>query len=93
MRKEYRRKNLFNKDSMFEPTPEELEEWYSKQARKGVKKIPTIEKEGENENEPSEPYKNFSNPNIVPPQNTTEFLNKLPKYMMTKSSGKREVCF
>lgn len=79
MRKEYRRKNLFNKDSMFEPTPEELEEWYSKQARKGVKKIPTIEKEGENENEPSESYKNFSNPNIVPPQNTTEFFEQIAK--------------
>lgn len=79
MRKEYRRKNLFNKDSMFEPTPEELEEWYSKQARRSVKKIPTIEKEGENENEPSEPYKNFSNPNIVPAQNTTEFFEQIAK--------------
>lgn len=79
MRKEYRRKNLFDKDAMFEPTPEELEEWYSKQARKSVTKIPVIEKEGEDEIEPPQSFKNTDNPNIAPPQDTTEFFEKIAK--------------
>lgn len=33
MRKEFRRKNFFEYDLLFEPTPADLEEWYSKQAR------------------------------------------------------------
>lgn len=79
MRKEFRRKNLLNKDKMFEPTPEELENWYNKQARRGANKIPVIETDEEKEEEESDSksFTNFDNPNIVAPQDTTEFFEKM----------------
>lgn len=67
MRKEFRRKNILETELMFEPTPEELEIWYSKQARKTVKVAV--------EREPEDPVTNAANPSIPPPRDTTQFFD------------------
>lgn len=70
MRKEFRRKNIFDTSAMFEPTPAELDEWYSKQAKRTTKTaIPE-------EDEERTKISNSSNPGIVPPQDTTEFFDE-----------------
>ncbi|KAI5955269.1 hypothetical protein KGF54_001830 [Candida jiufengensis] len=76
MRKEFRRKNLFNGE-MFNPSPQELEEWYSKQVRVGkgktVKKAPVL-------TDVDEDYKiNKENSSIVSPEDTTEFYDTKAK--------------
>lgn len=72
MRKEFRRKNMFAIDTMFEPTPEDLEEWYGKQARKKLSVAIAVE-----EDEKEAAVKNASNPHVVPAQDTTEFYDKM----------------
>lgn len=70
MRKEFRRKHIFDTNAMFEPTPAELDEWYSKQAKRTTKTaIPE-------EDEERTKISNSSNPGIVPPQDTTEFFDE-----------------
>lgn len=65
MRKEFRRKNFFEKDLMFEPTPADLDEWFSNQAHKPVKVAVPDEVA----------VTNASNPSILPAQDTTQFYN------------------
>lgn len=78
MRKEFRRKHILELDTMFEPTPQDLEEWYSKQARKPSRKeaaedaVPELAEE-DVESELS----NHDNPHIMPPQDTTPFFNNV----------------
>ncbi|ODV78139.1 S-adenosyl-L-methionine-dependent methyltransferase [Suhomyces tanzawaensis NRRL Y-17324] len=84
MRKEFRRKHLMDKSVMFNPTPEELEEWYSKQPRRTVKKAPVLDKpigektaeEKEQEVLTNDKLTNAENPNIVPAEDTTEFYEE-----------------
>lgn len=76
MRKEFRRKHILEYDTMFEPTPADLEEWYSKQARKPVKI--SVDKEEENNESVSDVViSNSTNPNIQPPQDTTKFYDDM----------------
>lgn len=70
MRKEFRRKHLFDTEVMFEPTPEDLNEWYSKQAKKTTKTALPEETEDRTK------ISNSANPGIVPPQDTTEFFDE-----------------
>ncbi|OBA23353.1 S-adenosyl-L-methionine-dependent methyltransferase [Metschnikowia bicuspidata var. bicuspidata NRRL YB-4993] len=83
MRKEFRRKNLFDASVMFEPTPQELDEWYSRQA-KPTKKVALADDDkdvlfsNQLELEPEEPkVSNETNPNIQPAKDTTEFFDEL----------------
>ncbi|CCG23962.1 mitochondrial membrane protein [Candida orthopsilosis Co 90-125] len=74
MRKEFRRKNFLSGE-MFNPTPEELDEWYSKQARfsSKKKKAPVLQ-------DVSEEYKvNFDNSSIAAPEDTTDFYDSKAK--------------
>lgn len=64
MRKEFRRKHILDTSVMFEPTPEQLEEWYGKQARKRTVAVET---------EPE--VSNAHNPSIVAAQDTTDFYD------------------
>ncbi|KAG7191986.1 uncharacterized protein KQ657_002593 [Scheffersomyces spartinae] len=76
MRKEFRRKNILEYDIMFEPTPQDLEEWYSRQARIYVNKAPVednVEEKNENENEKVKKLGNNENPHVMPPEDTTGF--------------------
>ncbi|KAK6455008.1 S-adenosyl-L-methionine-dependent methyltransferase [Scheffersomyces xylosifermentans] len=78
MRKEFRRKHIMDKDLMFEPTPEELEEWYSKQPRRTIKKAPVLDEpidsgSYDSKSKPKVEFSNSDNPNIVPAEDTTEF--------------------
>lgn len=75
MRKEFRRKNIFEYDLMFEPTPADLEEWYSKQARKTVK-VASAEEEA-NPDAGEVVITNATNPNIQPAQDTTQFYDDM----------------
>ncbi|KAK6465657.1 S-adenosyl-L-methionine-dependent methyltransferase [Scheffersomyces coipomensis] len=77
MRKEFRRKNLLNKDAIFEPTPEELEEWYQKQPRRSIKKAPILDEPIDKKDEVIEPeVKGNDNVSIVPAEDTTEFFEQ-----------------
>lgn len=77
MRKEFRRKHLLDKDVMFEPTPEDLDEWYKKQARFSMKKAPVLDKQDPLE-EPKQSVtpSNHNNPNIADPEDTTAFFEE-----------------
>lgn len=66
MRKEFRRKHIFETNTMFEPTPEELDEWYSKQARFTRK---TAVPDEDDEKKPV----NSENEYLIPGQDTTAF--------------------
>lgn len=70
MRKEFRRKHILDKDVMFNPSPQELEEWYSKQARRSVNKAPVLDDKDEDE---EIELTNSSNPHIMKPEDTTNF--------------------
>ncbi|KAI3405568.2 hypothetical protein KGF56_001586 [Candida oxycetoniae] len=74
MRKEFRRKNLLNGE-MFNPTPEELEEWYSKQARfkNSKQKAPLLT------NVDKEDKTNEGNQSIIKAEDTTDFYNAKAK--------------
>lgn len=90
MRKEFRRKNFFEYDLLFEPTPQDLEEWYSKQARRSLK-VAVAEDEEQNELESKTDSKsetlsdeavdvvvtNSTNPAIMPAQDTTQFYDEM----------------
>lgn len=67
MRKEFRRKNLLD-NVMFNPTPEELDEWYDKQPKRSVSKAPVLDTP-----DVAEKFSNADHPSIVPPEDTTEF--------------------
>lgn len=74
MRKEFRRKNFLSGE-MFNPTPEELDEWYLKQARfsSKKKKAPVLQ-------DVLEEYKvNFDNSSIAAPEDTTDFYDSKAK--------------
>ncbi|ABN66447.2 predicted protein [Scheffersomyces stipitis CBS 6054] len=72
MRKEFRRKHIMDKDIMFEPSPEELDEWYSKQPRISIKKAPVLD-EPIDEKSSANKFTNAENPHIVPAEDTTDF--------------------
>lgn len=76
MRKEFRRKHIFEIDTMFEPTPAELEEWHNKQARRSVKTA-VSEKEAEVAEADDVTVTNANNPHIQPPKDTTEFYDRM----------------
>ncbi|KAI5965600.1 uncharacterized protein KGF55_000962 [Candida pseudojiufengensis] len=74
MRKEFRRKNFFNGE-YFNPTPEELEEWYSKQVRVGktIKRAPVLK-------DVDDEYKvNRENSSIAQAEDTTDFYDAKAK--------------
>lgn len=78
MRKEFRRKNFFEYDLLFEPSPQDLEEWYNKQARRPVKVAVAAEEEPEAPPKNDEiAITNSTNPNIMPPQDTTQFYDDM----------------
>lgn len=90
MRKEFRRKHFFDTEAVFEPTPEELDEWYNKQYRRTVTKAPVAEdRESLAENSKlkdttpkevevaPEELTNSNNPKIVKAEDTTEFFNDI----------------
>lgn len=74
MRKEFRRKHIFDTDVMFEPTPADLNEWYSRQARKTTKIA--VPEDDDNDDGEKPAMKNASNPSILPPQDTTGFYEE-----------------
>lgn len=82
MRKEFRRKHILDKDVMFEPTIEELDDWYKKQRRFSMKQAPTENNDEVNRTEISDkpkekvPLSNHDNPNIADPEDTTEFFEQ-----------------
>lgn len=79
MRKEFRRKNLLNTEVMFDPSPEELDEWYSKQPKMGVKKAPVLDKD-QLEKVEEKPVESLTeNLCIMPPEDTTEFYEEKAK--------------
>lgn len=75
MRKEFRRKNFFEYDLMFEPSPEDLDAWYSKQTKKPVKSV--VAEEPEAPEAVKADVTNANNPAIQPAQDTTEFYDKM----------------
>lgn len=76
MRKEFRRRNIFEYNLMFEPTPADLEEWYSKQARKTVK-IAVADEDEDETGATAVAITNATNPHIQPPQDTTQFYDDM----------------
>lgn len=74
MRKEFRRKHIFDTGLMFEPSPADLQEWYSKQAKRTTKTALADSDDEEEENRTK--LTNSSNPGIVPPQDTTDFFEE-----------------
>ncbi|SGZ47813.1 CIC11C00000003127 [Sungouiella intermedia] len=81
MRKEFRRKNIFEYDLLFEPTPQDLEEWYNRQARRPVKVAAADDdavpaKPGVNSEAKDIAVTNSTNPNIMPAQDTTQFYDE-----------------
>lgn len=90
MRKEFRRQHFFDTEAVFEPTPEELDEWYNKQYRRTVKKAPVAEDREQlaDNSKPTEEkaavppplpeeLTNANNPRIVKAEDTTEFFNDI----------------
>ncbi|CAN3359927.1 methyltransferase Oms1p, mitochondrial [Diutina catenulata] len=78
MRKEFRRKHMLQGMQFFNPTPEDLEDWYSKQPRIRRQKAPVL-KEQEDELSISDdvPIRNADNPNIMPAEDTTPFYDRM----------------
>lgn len=78
MRKEFRRKHMMQGMQFFNPLPEDLEEWYSKQPRISRKKAPVLDEEDEPSPElSSAPIRNSDNPAIMPAEDTTEFYDQM----------------
>lgn len=91
MRKEFRRKHFFDQEAVFEPTPEELEEWYDKQYKFNSKaKVPDLENKRDEIKQPlieeldkaeanaePEEYTNATNPKIVSAEDTTDFFDDI----------------
>lgn len=75
MRKEFRRKNIFEYDLLFEPTPQDLENWYNQQARRKVK-VAAVEEEETTAVPKDISVTNSTNPNIMPAQDTTNFYDE-----------------
>lgn len=78
MRKEFRRKNIWNGEVLFEPTPEDLQEWYSQQAR--TKTAAAVEKDdvrSQNDDEDDSSLKKANeNSSICAPEDTTAFFDE-----------------
>lgn len=81
MRKEFRRKHILDKDVMFEPSPEDLDNWYNKQTKRTIKKAPVDQDQDQQDqqveqDEPQEnsPTSNHDNPHIHKPEDTTQFF-------------------
>ncbi|CAI5759509.1 unnamed protein product [Candida verbasci] len=72
MRKEFRRQNLFNSDAMFNPSPKDLDDWYSKQARKSSAPEKPSQLSLENDIKYLE---NEHNPKIQKSEDTTNFYD------------------
>ncbi|CAN3371779.1 hypothetical protein DIURU_002992 [Diutina rugosa] len=81
MRKEFRRKHLFDGEKFFNPSPEDLEAWYQKQPRISRKKAPVLDEPDTEEEASAElknaPLRNADNPNIMPAEDTTEFYDEM----------------
>lgn len=77
MRKEFRRKHILDTSAMFEPSPEDLANWYEGQARKSNRQHPEDSDTTDRKEEPIRSTNHINNPNIVPPQDTTEFFDKI----------------
>lgn len=80
MRKEFRRKHILDATVMFEPTPADLDEWYSKQAKSSFltatpKEAPKNDHFPENQ-DLKKTFTNEENPHIQPAQDTTEFYDQ-----------------
>lgn len=76
MRKEFRRKNLMNGEVMFNPTPQELHEWYEQQAR--TTKTAVVPAEDVRSSDDNEPEARRANENaaICLPEDTTAFFEQ-----------------
>lgn len=77
MRKEFRRKHILDTSAMFEPSPEDLAHWYEGQAKKSKRQEPEESEAADAKEEPIRNTNHINNPNIVPPQDTTEFFDKI----------------
>lgn len=81
MRKEFRRKNLLN-DEMFNPSPEELEQWYNQQSRMKNSQVPVLNKNEQTLNQPTDPSTASASPGqttVVPepePEGSKTISNK-----------------
>lgn len=101
MRKEFRRKNLLDTDAIFNPTPQELEEWYEKQAKPVSKSAPILDQpimggsDSENPDSTSvgDNFTNATNPNIVPAQDTTEFYENMASDYDSEIAWEERVMF
>lgn len=91
MRKEYRRKHLLDKSAVFNPSPQELEEWYQKQVRISSEPAPVLNQpilSGESAPQAEAEHgaiaiddletihTNATRPSIVPAQDTTKFYEE-----------------
>ncbi|KAK6203622.1 S-adenosyl-L-methionine-dependent methyltransferase [Scheffersomyces amazonensis] len=78
MRKEFRRKNLLNKDAIFEPTPEQLDEWYQKQPRISSRKTPVLDQPIDKPDvvDDTKQESDKKTANIVPAEDTTSFYEE-----------------
>lgn len=80
MRKEFRSKRMLEFDTMFEPTPEELDAWYQKQYRFGSGETPVLDAnimDSSDQEEPVDvPLTNSNNPSIAHAEDTTSFFEQ-----------------
>lgn len=78
MRKEFRRKHILDKDVMFEPTTEEVANWYDKQIKLKVDKEigQDVRTHPNQESGENVTFTNHDNPHIVSAQDTTDFFEK-----------------
>lgn len=72
MRKEYRRQHLLDADAVFNPSPEELDEWFGKQARQSKRSAAAVAATAE---EP-EKTSNSTNASVVQAEDTTAFFEE-----------------
>ncbi|CAH6723119.1 methyltransferase Oms1p, mitochondrial [[Candida] jaroonii] len=78
MRKQFRNSNLLNEEAVFNPTPQELEDWYEKQVRRKTSsdKSAMAELIDKVEEKVDITYNNHNNPSIAKPEDTTEFFEQ-----------------
>ncbi|KAJ9105681.1 hypothetical protein QFC19_003455 [Naganishia cerealis] len=79
MRKEFRRKHIWDGEAMFEPTPQDLQEWYSQQARTKTSAAVTeddVRSENSAEENSQETTRANDNSAICAPQDTTAFFEE-----------------
>lgn len=73
MRKEYRRQHFLDGDAVFNPSPEELDEWFAKQARPSKRTAAAVAESAEDE---PEKVSNTTNASVVQPEDTTAFFEE-----------------